>query len=260
MISLSQFDSLMKETLLVDHLPQYVGNDALQNGLQSWGSEEITKIGFAVSANMSTFQKAVEADCQALIVHHGMWISGNNLDRFTFERIKYLVENKLSVWSAHYLLDAHPTLGNNAKILEYIGTTSAIEPFVDFSGAPWGYIAELETPLSFKDIQEKVSPVFSPRSLYYNFSEGPIKRIAAVSGKGAPRNFADMHVLKDAGVDLYITGELHEWNREMFRETGISCIGGGHYHTEVFGPQALMKYVEDNWDCTVEWINDENDV
>ena len=40
-------------------------------------------------------------------------------------------------------------------------------------------------------------------------------------------------------VDLYVTGEPHEWNRELFREAGISFFAGGHYNTEKLGVLAL---------------------
>jgi putative NIF3 family GTP cyclohydrolase 1 type 2 len=63
------------------------------------------------------------------------------------------------------------------------------------------------------------------------------------------------------GIDLYITGEAHEWNREIFKEAGINFIAGGHYNTEIFGIKALMDYVKSNFkgiDCS--WLDLENDI
>ena len=36
-------------------------------------------------------------------------------------------------------------------------------------------------------------------------------------------------------VDLYITGEPREWNRELLRGVMISFIAAGHYNTEKLG-------------------------
>ena len=87
-----------------------------------------------------------------------------------------------------------------------------------------------------------------------------MKKIVAVSGKGAPHP-SDMTYLINENIDLFITGEVHEWNRELFRETGINFIAGGHYHTEMFGIKALMaKVKKDLPQITSVWLELDNEI
>ena len=46
------------------------------NGLQVQNSGEIKKVGLAVDLCMATISKAVEADCNMMLVHHGMFWGG----------------------------------------------------------------------------------------------------------------------------------------------------------------------------------------
>jgi putative NIF3 family GTP cyclohydrolase 1 type 2 len=61
-------------------------------------------------------------------------------------------------------------------------------------------------------------------------------------------------------VDLYITGEPHEWNRELFREAGISFFAGGHYNTEKLGVLALGEVIRGQFDVEVEFLDLPNEV
>jgi putative NIF3 family GTP cyclohydrolase 1 type 2 len=61
-------------------------------------------------------------------------------------------------------------------------------------------------------------------------------------------------------VDLYITGEPHEWNRESFREAGISFVAGGHYNTEKLGLLALGDVIRRQFDVEVEFIDVPNEI
>jgi len=58
-----------------------------------------------------------------------------------------------------------------------------------------------------------------------------------------------------------VTGEVHEWNRELFREAKINFIAGGHYATEVFGVQALMSVISQKFpEVEVGWVDLANEV
>jgi putative NIF3 family GTP cyclohydrolase 1 type 2 len=61
-------------------------------------------------------------------------------------------------------------------------------------------------------------------------------------------------------IDLFITGEPREWNRELFREAGISFVAAGHYHTERIGLQALGDLLQRRLDMTVKFLDLPNTV
>ena len=80
----------------------------MTNGLLVRGEEDIKKIGFAVSASVSLFQKAKEANCNAVIVHHSFnFPPVNRFDKIFQNRIGFLIKNEISLFGYHFLLDAH---------------------------------------------------------------------------------------------------------------------------------------------------------
>lgn len=231
----------------------------MTNGLMVKGNEKISRIGFGVSASISLFEKAASEKCDALIVHHSFNLPPyNRFDKIFQDRLSCLFSHQISLFGYHFLLDAHPQVGNNVEILKAIG--AKVEAPYLFQGSPWGYTGSFVREESLPKIIGKLKPYLSPRSVYYDFGPKMIRKAVAVSGKGAPGP-SDMQALSDNNIDLYITGEVHEWNRELFREAPINLIGGGHYHSEMFGLKALMaKIQKDLPEIATVFLDLENEV
>jgi putative NIF3 family GTP cyclohydrolase 1 type 2 len=83
--------------------------------------------------------------------------------------------------------------------------------------------------------------------------------MVVVSGGGAPRP-SEMEWLIQHQVDLFITGEPREWNRELFREAGISFVAAGHYFTERVGIQALGDVIQGSLEVDVKFLDLPNPV
>lgn len=254
-MKLQEFDQRLSELLIIEELKPHLDQDRLHNGLQTRGAGEVTKVGFGVSASLQLFEMAVEAGCDALVVHHGVSIQPRNLEALTYNRMAFLIKNDIALWSAHFVADAHPELGNNAQILQTIGMQKHM-PYVDFTSAPWGRVGSFDAPRQLSDILHELKPLLSPDTIVYDFGPQEVSKVVSVSGKGAPM---EMESLMREGVDLYLTGEVHEWHREFARESGVSIVGGGHYHTEVFGVQAIQKEV-DTWGLETVWLDVSNTV
>jgi dinuclear metal center YbgI/SA1388 family protein len=255
-LTLDAFNAKMTKLLRRPELVPYLSQDVLDNGLQTRGNTTVKTVGFAVSANMATFEQAKKQKCDALVVHHGVILPATHFDAITYNRYAYLIKNNLSLWSAHFLLDAHPTLGNNVQILKTIGARPT-KPYM-FDRAPWGWVGEFTKPQPFTAVLKKLRPYMSPRTVVYDYGSKTVKRVVVVSGKGSPWT-QDASQLVDDGVDLYITGETHEWIRDIFREINVNFIAGGHYHTEMFGVKAVQKEVA-KWGVRTEWIDTKNDI
>jgi putative NIF3 family GTP cyclohydrolase 1 type 2 len=92
------------------------------NGLQIANRGVVTKIGAAVDAGLIPFQRAVAAEVDFLIVHHGMyWDMPRPLTGPVYDRVATLVEGNCAVYSNHLPLDSHPTIGNNALLARELG-------------------------------------------------------------------------------------------------------------------------------------------
>lgn len=260
MITLSQLQAYLDGYLNFDKKLDIAKIDPyMTNGLMVRGKEEIKKIGFGVSASLALFEKAVNARCEALIVHHSFnFPSSNRYDLIFQNRISYLIKNNISLFGFHFLLDAHPEIGHNVQIIKKIGA-DPLTPYLH-RGNPWGWTGEFVQAVNLSDIEHTLKPHLSKTATIYNFGRNKIKKVVTVSGMGSPVP-SDMHDLFQEGIDLFITGEVHEWNRELFREAKINFIAGGHYATEVFGVQALMEKVREKYpDLEVEWLDLINDI
>ena len=198
----------------------------MTNGLMVKGKGEVKKIGFGVSASLSLFEKAKEKKCDAIVVHHAFNLpQSNQYDSIFQNRIGFLIKNDISLFGYHFLLDAHPEIGNNVQVLKTIGAKT-VKPYLHH-GDPWGWIGELEKEEDLSVIEKRLKSHLSKRATAYPFGPKKVKKIVAISGKGAPIGPA-MQELTEEEIDLYITGEVHEWNRELFREAEINFIAGGH--------------------------------
>lgn len=255
-MTIKEFEKKMHAVLVTDEIAPHIDKDHLHNGLQTFGSGNVTKVGFGVSGSVELFRLAKEKGCDALVVHHGIMLPRRQLDLSSYKRMEFLMKNEIALWSAHFTLDAHATIGNNAQILSELGIQKTT-PF-DFEGAPWGRMGELSEPISVQTVFDILKPRISPDSFIYAFGPKHIQRIVVVSGGGAPRADA-LTWLQNNTVDLYITGEVSEWTREQIRESELNLIAGGHYHTETFGLQALQPIVE-SWGLYTEWIDLENSI
>lgn len=260
MIKLHQLQTFLNSYLFFDKSIDIEKIEVhMADGLMVRGKEEVEKIGFGVSASLALFEKAKETKCDAVIVHHAFNLPPTNRYDYIFQtRISFLIKNDISLFGYHFLLDAHPEVGNNVEILKTIGAKPA-KPFFHH-GNPWGWIGEFESGEELSSIENKLKPFLSNRSIIYPFGNKEIKKVVAISGKGAPLASA-MQGLIEEKINLYITGEVHEWNRELFREAKINFIAGGHYATEVFGVKALMEKVLDKFsEINTEWLDIYNEV
>lgn len=260
MITLKTLQIFLDDLLHFDKTLDAVKIDAIMaNCLIVKGNEEIVRIGFGVSASLSLFQKAKETGCDCLIVHHSFnFPPFNHYDAIFQNRIAYLIDNKISLFGYHFLLDAHPEVGNNVQIIKTMRATPT-QQYIH-RGAPWGWVGEWQHDRDLAEVIKILKAHLSPNTTIYPFGTKNIRRIVACSGHGSPYS-SEMQDLIEKKIDLYITGEVNEWNRELFREAKINFIAGGHYATEVFGIKALMKIVKKEFpEITVEWLDLENSV
>jgi dinuclear metal center YbgI/SA1388 family protein len=228
----------------------------MPNGLQVRGREEVKLLASGVSASLRLFEEAVDRGADALLVHHGMNLPpGQLLDTIFTKRLRYLFEHHLSLIAYHYLLDSHPEVGNNVQIIKGLGA----EPTEPYGEGGWGWYGEFEKPVALDHLAAECERMFGQLRASYLFGPSQVRRIVALSGMGAPLP-RDMEGLIRDRVDLYITGEPHEWNRELFREAGISFVAGGHYNTEKLGVLALGEVIGERFDVDVEFVDLPNEV
>jgi len=245
------------ERYLAKLLNVYEFDDYGPNGLQIEGKKAITKIAFSVSATIESANKAVEANADALICHHGLFwkFHGTRPLKGPFaKRVFPLVKNEINLFGYHLPLDAHPEVGNAACIAKMLGL-SDFKPFGDYKGSPTGISAKFSTPIKASELKTKLAQILDHDVNHASPSDDDlIKSIGIITG-GANGDW--YRCLRD-NLDSYLTGEMSEHDWHESKEAGIHMFAGGHNATESFGIQALMENVQNNFDVECVYLPSEN--
>src|SRR5215208_5823963 len=109
--------------------PEIKDYDGALNGLQVENSGAVTRIAAAVDATPKTVELALKARANLLIVHHGLfWSPRQPWTGSNYKLMQALVRGDMAVYSSHLPLDAHPVLGNNARLCKALGFRN-LRPF-----------------------------------------------------------------------------------------------------------------------------------
>jgi dinuclear metal center YbgI/SA1388 family protein len=206
---------------------------AAANGLQVENSGTVTRLAAAVDASVATVQLAVAAKADLLIVHHGLfWGSRQPWTGKNYELLRLLVENNVAVYSSHLPLDAHPKLGNNARLCAALGLKK-LQPFFTSHGQAIGF--KSRTRISFKELTQRLERATGGKPTVIPGGKAMCGCIGVVTGGAG----GELKVAAAEGVDTFITGEGPHWTYALAEELGLNVLYGGHYATETFGVQAL---------------------
>jgi len=226
--------------------------DRSLNGIQiDNNGSAVKKIAFAVDAALDTFEQAAAIGAGMLFVHHGLfWGSPLRIAGNLRQRIKFLLDHNICLYGVHLPLDQHPSLGNNAVLAQRLGLEN-IEPFGAYHGRKIGYKGTFPQPVKIDDAAKKISFVNRPPLGVFPFGKKDCLSAAVVSG-GAAENA--LEAIED-GIDLFVTGEsMHSIYHECL-EGKINMISGGHYSTEVWGVQAVMRHCVSGLGIEAEFID-----
>jgi dinuclear metal center YbgI/SA1388 family protein len=223
-------DRLLRTSRIKDY-------DGALNGLQVENDGGITRIAAAVDGALATVKLAVAAKADLLLVHHGLfWSPSHPWTGKRHELLRVLMENNVAVYSSHLPLDAHPKLGNNARLCVALGFKN-LRPFFESHDQTIGFqaAAKISRDELVKRLQRATGA--TPRII----PGGPklCRRIGVVTGGAG----AELKQAAAEGVDTFITGEGPHWTYALAEELGLNVLYGGHYATETFGVKALAAHL-----------------
>ncbi|HMX15925.1 MAG TPA: Nif3-like dinuclear metal center hexameric protein [Rhodocyclaceae bacterium] len=217
-------DSLLDAARFKDYCP---------NGLQVEGRAEVRRVVCGVTASQALLDAAVARDADAILVHHG-WFWRSEDPRVTGIRRRRLataLAHQLNLFAYHLPLDAHPELGNNARMAHHLGWRidgRFGEQDVGFLGAP-------REPQTAEMLARRMEIILGRSVLLVGDGDRPVDRIAWCSG-GAQGYFEAAIAV---GADCYVSGEISEQTVHLARESGVPFIAAGHHATERYGVQAV---------------------
>ena len=227
----SYTDSLLRAGRFADYCP---------NGLQVQGRGEVQRIVSGVTACQSLLDAAVDLGADLVLVHHGFFWRGEAQPVVGMKRRRLgsLLLHDISLLAYHLPLDAHPELGNNARLGALLGISDQ-QPLDAGSPEAVGNIGSLEAPLQVSALLAQLEALTGRAPLHIGDPGLRVQRIAWCTG--AAQSYIGAAVA--AGADLFLTGEASEQTVHIAREEGLQFIAAGHHATERYGVQALGEHL-----------------
>lgn len=228
--------------------------DYCPNGLQLEGKASVNKIVSGVTASMALLEAANNAGADAVLVHHGYFWKNEDATIVGFKRnrIKFLLENNISLLAYHLPLDAHPELGNNAQLAKRLGIE--VQGWAGNQGLIG--VGTLPQALTLKDFSAHIQNQLQRTPLSIGDENKQIRLVAWCTG-GAQGYMQDAI---DLGVDVFISGEVSEQTYHLACESGVAYIAAGHHATERYGVQALGTHLAEQFGITHEYVEIDNPV
>jgi dinuclear metal center YbgI/SA1388 family protein len=228
--------------LAVEEVPDFP--NAL-NGLQVGGPGPVTKVAAAVDATAASIEAAAEVGADLLLVHHGLFWSGNRpVTGRRYRRLKALFEAGMAVYAAHLPLDVHGEVGNNVVLAGALGL-EVEGRFGEYEGVPLGVWGTL--PLKRETLTARLDDVLGGPVKLIPGGPDTVQRVGVLTGGGGSF-VADALA---AGIDALVTGEGSHHTYFDADEGGLNLYYGGHYATETWGVKALAEHLADRFG--LEW-------
>ncbi|WP_225781218.1 Nif3-like dinuclear metal center hexameric protein [Xenophilus sp. Marseille-Q4582] len=244
-------DALLQPTRFKDYGP---------NGLQVEGRCDVRRLVSGVTASRALIEAAIEAQADAIFVHHGLFWRGQDgrVTGWMKQRLALLLQHDINLYAYHLPLDAHPQLGNNAQLGRHLGFVAREGAGSRFGDQDLGWLGEPGEGQGFADAQALADHVAARLGRAVQCVPGapgrPIRTLAWCTG-GA-QGFFEAAIA--AGADAFITGEMSEPQAHYARELGVGFIAAGHHATERYGAPAVAQQVATQLGLSHRFIDIDN--
>ncbi len=244
------FDALLQPERFTDYGP---------NGLQVEGKDRVRKIVSGVTASRALIEAAIEAQADAIFVHHGLFWRGQDgrVTGWMKQRLSLLLQHDINLFAYHLPLDAHAELGNNQQLGLMLGLKAFDGAAGRFGEQNLGFFGARADGRNFAkaaSLANHVERVLKRPVALVDVPDKTIKKVAWCTG-GAQSYF---EAAIAAGADAFITGEISEPQAHYARECGVAYLACGHHATERYGAPAVAGHVARQFGLEHEFIDIDN--
>lgn len=248
--------------MLLNELRDYIASllqvglfrDYCPNGLQVEGRPEVRRIATGVTASQRVLDAATAWGADAILVHHGYFWRNEEaaITGIKKQRLAQLLRHDVSLLAYHLPLDAHPELGNNARLGKLLG----LEEKGRFGEQNIACFGELVSPQSLAQFAAWIGGRLQRVPQVIGDNAKTVRKVAWCSG-GAQGYF---EAAIAQGVDAYISGEVSEQSFHVAHESGVAFIAAGHHATERLGIRALGEYLATRFNLEHRFFDQDNPV
>jgi dinuclear metal center YbgI/SA1388 family protein len=192
---------------------------------------------------------AIAARADALLVHHGLFWRGQDgrLTGWLKTRVERLMAHGINLFAYHLPLDAHPRLGNNARLGAELGLVADAR----LGEQDLAFIGDAAGLASAEELAQRARQILGREVLLLPGDGRSLRRVAWCTG-GAQGYF---EAAIAAGADAFLTGEISEPQAHLARETGVAFLACGHHATERYGAPAVAGHVAERLGLTHRFID-----
>lgn len=243
---LSALDTLLQPERFRDYGP---------NGLQVEGRAQLHKLVSGVTASRALIEAAIQAQADAILVHHGLFWRGQDgcITGWMKQRLALLLAHDINLIAYHLPLDAHPEWGNNVQLGRKLGLVVE-STFGEQALACLGERAQAPCFESAAALAAHVEQALQHSVVWVQPVPKSLRKIAWCSGGG--QGFFEAAIA--AGADAFITGEISEPQAHYARECGVAYLACGHHASERYGAPALAAQVASQLGLVHEFIDIDN--
>jgi dinuclear metal center YbgI/SA1388 family protein len=252
MVTLKALLDYTNDLLSIDSFADYC-----PNGLQVEGRPEVTRLISGVTASLELIEAAVEAQADAIVVHHGYFWKNEDARVTGMKRVRLqrLLGTDTSLLAYHLPLDAHPEFGNNTQLAALLGFRR-LGNFGNDAGLSLGQYGVLPQPMTGEALSDLIRDRLGRTPLHVPGRQVPIKTVGWCTG--AAQSYIDAAV--EQGLDAFISGEISEPTVHVARECGIHYFAAGHHATERYGVRALGQHLAGRFGIDHRFIDIDNPV
>lgn len=189
-------------------------------------------------ATMDILKKAVENNCNLIIVHEPLYYNHRDEtqqfqnDAVFLEKQRYIKEHNLVVWRFHDYIHSLKPDGIDAGMVEKLGWKEYVVK---------DHINQFVLPeTTLKDLLKSLKVIF-PKNAFYVVGNPDMKLKNVVLAAGAPGSMAHIRLLESDNVDVVLAGETNQWETYEYMRDAVSqgrnkaVIFLGHIATEEAG-------------------------
>ncbi len=206
-------------------------SDRCQNGLQIQGKKDVNKIALSVDMSLNTIREAIKRQCDLIISHHALiWDPQKVLKGLLSRKIRILMKNDLSVYTAHLPLDVHKKYSHSKLMADELGLYGT-NRLGKSEGEYYGFSGNIRKKMSLEEVKKMIDTKLNAKSRIYAYGTKEISSIGIVSGGGG---FA-VEEAAEKGMDCFITGEMKHSDLLAAKDLKLNVVLAGHYETEKLG-------------------------
>ncbi len=188
--------------------------------------DELRKVLVALDLTVAVAQEAVDGGYDLVLTHHPIfWDPVKSFSPTAHETAAayQLIRNGIGHFAAHTNLDA--CSGGVNDVLAELLLLQDVRPLPP---EDLGRIGALPAPMRFSEFAALCEDKLHSAGRFVGDRDRTVRTVAVIGGSGG----RDAAFVKEAGCDVFVTGEMMHDQALLAEHFGLNCCIMGHYETE----------------------------